>query len=53
MISKGADSDVNVISLVGERGRELREFVEIIRTMIGENEASISHKILEDVLNNQ
>ena len=28
MISKGADSDVNVISLVGERGRELREFVE-------------------------
>ena len=28
MISRGSDSDVNVISLVGERGRELREFVE-------------------------
>ena len=24
----GSDSDINVISLVGERGRELREFVE-------------------------
>lgn len=28
MIANGSDSDVNVISLVGERGRELREFVE-------------------------
>ena len=28
MVAKGSDSDVNVISLVGERGRELREFVE-------------------------
>ncbi len=28
MIAKGSDADVNVISLVGERGRELREFVE-------------------------
>ncbi len=28
MIARGADSDVNVISLVGERGRELREFIE-------------------------
>lgn len=28
MIAKGADSDVNVIALVGERGREVREFIE-------------------------
>jgi flagellum-specific ATP synthase len=28
MIARGADSDVNVLSLVGERGRELREFIE-------------------------
>jgi flagellum-specific ATP synthase len=28
MMARGADSDVNVIALVGERGRELREFVE-------------------------
>lgn len=28
MIARGADSQVNVLSLVGERGRELREFVE-------------------------
>jgi flagellum-specific ATP synthase len=28
MIARGSDADVNVISLVGERGRELREFVE-------------------------
>jgi flagellum-specific ATP synthase len=28
MVAKGSDADVNVISLVGERGRELREFVE-------------------------
>ena len=28
MIARGSDSDINVISLVGERGRELREFVE-------------------------
>jgi flagellum-specific ATP synthase len=28
MIARGADSDVNVVSLVGERGRELREFIE-------------------------
>jgi flagellum-specific ATP synthase len=28
MIARGSDSDVNVISLVGERGRELREFIE-------------------------
>jgi flagellum-specific ATP synthase len=28
MIARGSESDVNVISLVGERGRELREFVE-------------------------
>ncbi len=28
MIARGADSDVNVLSLVGERGRELREFLE-------------------------
>ena len=28
MIARGSDADVNVVSLVGERGRELREFVE-------------------------
>ena len=28
MIARGAESDVNVIALVGERGRELREFIE-------------------------
>ncbi len=28
MIARGAESEVNVIALVGERGRELREFVE-------------------------
>jgi flagellum-specific ATP synthase len=28
MMARGADSDVNVIALVGERGRELREFIE-------------------------
>lgn len=28
MIGKGSEADINVISLVGERGRELREFVE-------------------------
>jgi flagellum-specific ATP synthase len=28
MIARGSEADVNVISLVGERGRELREFVE-------------------------
>lgn len=28
MMARGADSEVNVIALVGERGRELREFIE-------------------------
>jgi len=28
MMARGAESDVNVIALVGERGRELREFIE-------------------------
>ena len=28
MMARGADSDLNVIALVGERGRELREFIE-------------------------
>ena len=28
MIGKGSEAEVNVISLVGERGRELREFIE-------------------------
>jgi len=28
MIARGSEAEVNVISLVGERGRELREFVE-------------------------
>lgn len=28
MIARGAESEVNVIALVGERGRELREFIE-------------------------
>ena len=28
MITRGAESEVNVIALIGERGRELREFIE-------------------------
>ena len=28
MIAKGGEADVNVIALIGERGRELREFIE-------------------------
>ncbi len=28
MIARGSEADVNVIALVGERGRELREFIE-------------------------
>ena len=28
MVARGASSDVNVIALIGERGREVREFVE-------------------------
>ena len=28
MIARNAQADVNVISLIGERGRELREFIE-------------------------
>ena len=28
MIARGAESDVNVIALIGERGREVREFLE-------------------------
>ena len=28
MIGRGSEAEVNVISLVGERGRELREFIE-------------------------
>ena len=28
MMARGAESDVNVIALIGERGRELREFIE-------------------------
>ncbi|HIC7208895.1 type III secretion system ATPase SctN [Burkholderia stabilis] len=30
MFARGADCDVNVIALIGERGREVREFVELI-----------------------
>ncbi|KWB44591.1 type III secretion apparatus H+-transporting two-sector ATPase [Burkholderia ubonensis] len=30
MFARGAQCDVNVIALIGERGREVREFVEII-----------------------
>ena len=46
-------SHLTICLNVGHNPIKLREFVEIIRTTIGENEASISHKILEDVLNNQ
>jgi len=28
MLARGGDSDVNVIALIGERGREVREFIE-------------------------
>ncbi|MEM1329315.1 MAG: FliI/YscN family ATPase [Planctomycetota bacterium] len=28
MIARGSDADVNVIALIGERGREVREFIE-------------------------
>ena len=28
MIARGAESEINVIALIGERGRELREFIE-------------------------
>jgi flagellum-specific ATP synthase len=28
MVARGSDADVNVIALIGERGRELREFME-------------------------
>jgi type III secretion protein N (ATPase) len=30
MLARGAQSDINVIALIGERGREVREFVELI-----------------------
>lgn len=30
MLARGAQSDVNVIALIGERGREVREFIEMI-----------------------
>ena len=30
MLAKGTQSDVNVIALIGERGREVREFIEMI-----------------------
>lgn len=30
MLSRGTQSDVNVIVLIGERGREVREFIELI-----------------------
>lgn len=30
MFARGAECDVNVIALIGERGREVREFVELI-----------------------
>ena len=28
MIARGTDADVSVIALIGERGREVREFIE-------------------------
>ena len=28
MLARGADSDVNIVVLVGERGREVREFID-------------------------
>lgn len=46
-------SHLTICLNVGHTPVKLREFVEIIRTTIGENEASFSHKILEEVLNNQ
>jgi len=30
MLARGADCDVSVIALIGERGREVREFIELI-----------------------
>ncbi|MEO6921872.1 MAG: type III secretion system ATPase SctN [Collimonas sp.] len=30
MLARGADCDVNVVVLIGERGREVREFIELI-----------------------
>ena len=30
MLARGTQSDVNVIALIGERGREVREFIELI-----------------------
>jgi type III secretion protein N (ATPase) len=30
MLARGAQCDINVIALIGERGREVREFVELI-----------------------
>ena len=35
MLARGAQCDINVIALIGERGREVREFVELILGLQG------------------
>ena len=55
MMAKGSESDVNVIALIGERGREVREFIEkdlgeeglkksVIVTVTSDNEALLRVK---------
>ena len=55
MMAKGSESDINVIALIGERGREVREFIEkdlgeeglkksVIVTVTSDNEALLRVK---------